>query len=60
MANTTAIACGVNRNLGASVRKNTDTKAEQIASVEINAGLAMPDAPCTTDSRKGRPSSISR
>ena len=60
MAKTIAMACGVNRYFAASVRKNTATKAEQIASVEISAGLAMPAAPSTTAARNGLPPSSRR
>ena len=60
MANTTASACGVKMYFGAPVRNSTETKAEQIDSVEIRVGLAMVAAPSTTASRNGRPSSITR
>ena len=60
MANTTAMACGVNRYFGASVRKKTETNAEQMASVEIKAGLAIPAPPSTTESLKDLPCSINR
>ena len=49
IAKTTAKACGVNRYFGVSVRNTTLTKAEQMARVEIKAGLAIPAAPSTTD-----------
>ena len=58
--NTTASACGVNRNFGASVRNVTDTNAQQIESVEISAGFAIPAAPSTTALRNSCPSSSSR
>ena len=60
MANTTASACGVKMYLAAPSRKRTETKAEQLASGEITAGLAMPAAPSATGSRKGRFSSRRR
>src|SRR6266511_1702012 len=45
MANTTAIASGVNRYFAGPVRNTTGTKTMQIDSVETNAGVAICWAP---------------
>ena len=50
----------MNRYFGVSVSAKTETKAAQIDSVEISAGLAMPAAPSTTALRNGLPSSNRR
>ncbi len=45
MANTTAIASGVNRNLAAPVSSSTGTNTMQMESVETKAGTAICCAP---------------
>ena len=45
MANTTAIASGVNRYLAAPLMNTTGTNTMQIESVETNAGTAICCAP---------------
>ncbi len=53
MANTTAMASGVNRYLAAPVSSSTGTKTMQMESVETNAGAAICCAPSSTARTSG-------
>ena len=53
MANTTAMASGVNRYFAAPVSSSTGTKTMQMDSVETNAGTAICMAPSSTARTSG-------